>query len=213
MTGAASLHRLASFGHDPGAVRELARELLDGSPFRDHEPSITEQLLERAGVVLGELLGRFLAAVSGDTAVAWGIVIVGTILLLIAVWRWTRGLRVSGGVEVEVPDLRGRSSADWGRASEEAAAAQDLERALRLRYLAIVAALVERGVLQDVPGRTIRELDAELGRSRPDLSTTVAAAGARVERVVYGGAPAAPDDLQIADAALHQVTAARTVEA
>lgn len=213
MTGAAPLHALASFGHDPEAVRQLARDLLSESPFRDHQPSATEQLLERAGVFLGELLGRFLAAVSGDTTVAWAIVIVGTVLLLAAVWRWTRGLRVSGGVEVEVPDLRGRSSADWRQASEEAAAARDLERALRLRYLAIVAGLVERGVLQDLPGRTIRELDAELARVRPDLSAAVAAAGARVERVTYGGTPADPDDLEVADAALQRVTATRVVGA
>lgn len=213
MIGAGTLQAVASFGHDPETVRQLARDLLADPPFRDHQPSVTEQLLERVGVFLGELLGRFLAAVSGDTTVAWVIVIVGTALLLAAVWRWTRGLRVSGGVEVEVPDLRGRSSADWQQAAEEAVAARDLERALRLRYLAIVAALVERGVLQGLPGRTIRELDAELARVRPDLGAAVAAAGARVERVTYGGAPAEPDDLEVADTALQKVTATRTVGA
>ena len=201
----------APFVHDPDGVRDLARDLLSESPFREQQPSAVEQLLERAGVVLGELLGRLLALVGGDTAVAWVIVTLGTILLLAAVWRWTRGLRVAGGVGVEVPDVQGRTAADWRRFSDEAVDRNELDRALRLRYLAIVAGLVERGVLQDVPGRTIRELDADLAAMRPDLSEPVERAGARVERVTYGGAPATEQDLEVVDEALRALLPARAV--
>lgn len=201
----------APFVHDPDRVRELARDLLSGSPFREQQPSAVEQLLERAGTLLGDLLGRLLALLSGDTAVAWGIVILGSILLLAAVWRWTRGLRVAGGVGVEVPDLQGRTADDWRRLSDEAIDRDDLDRALRLRYLAVVAALVERGVLQDVPGRTIRELDADLATMRPDLSGPVELAGACVERLTYGGVPATPQDVEVVDQALRTSTAGRAV--
>lgn len=199
----------APFVHDPEGVRELARELLSESPFREQQPSAVEQLLERAGSIIGGLLGRLIALVSGDTAVAWVIVLLGTILLVAAVWRWTRGLRVASGVGVEVPDLKGRTADDWRRLSDEAIDRDELDRALRLRYLAVVAVLVERGVLQDVPGRTIRELDADLAAMRPDLSEPVALAGARLERVTYGGAPATPQDVEVVDQALRTLTAAR----
>lgn len=200
----------AAFVHDPDHVRDLARDLLSESPFREQQPSAVEQLSERAGIVLGELLGRLLALVGGDTAVAWVIVTLGSILLVAAVWRWTRGLRVAGGVDVEVPDVQGLTADDWGQLSDEAAARDELDRALRLRYLAIVAGLVERGVLQDVPGRTIRELDADLAALRSDLSAPVERAGARLERVTYGGAPATADDLEVVDEALRAVLPART---
>jgi hypothetical protein len=199
----------APFGHDPERVPNLARDLLSESPFRDQQPSVIEQLVERIGVVLGELLGRLLVLISGDTAVAWVIVVLGSILLLAAVWRWTRGLRVAGGVGVELPDLQGLTADDWRLLSDEAVDRDELDRALRLRYLAVVAALVERGVLQDVPGRTIRELDAELAAMRPDLSEPVALAGARLERVTYGGVAATPQDIEVVDDALRALTATR----
>ncbi len=211
MTFPVSLWVGAAFGHDPQRVRELARELLAESPFREQQPSAWDQLADRAGQIMGELLARFLAAVGRDTAVAWVIVGLGTVLLLLAVWRWTRGVRIAGDVEVEVADLRGRSSDDWRDESDRAATAGDLDTATRLRYLAVVAALVERGILQDVPGRTIRELDADLSAMRPDLTTSVAAAGTRVERITYGGDHADEDDLDVVDAALGDVTADRAV--
>lgn len=211
MTGTVTLLLAAPFAHDPDRVRDLARDLLSESPFREQQPSAIEQLLEQVGSVIGGLLGRLLELVSGDTAVAWAIVTLGSILLLAAVWRWTRGLRVAGGVGVQVPDLQGLTADDWRRRSDAAVERGELDRALRLRYLAVVAELVERGVLQDLPGRTIRELDADLAARRPDLSAPVERAGARLERVTYGGVPATTQDIEVVDDALRILTATRAL--
>ena len=62
--------------------------------------------------------------------------------------------------------------------------------------------LLERGLIDDVPGRTIRELDRELSVAAPAIADAFAAAGARVEHVVFGAEQATHQDLEVAAAAL-----------
>jgi hypothetical protein len=142
---------------------------------------------------------------AGDTRIAWGIVAVGTLLLLVAVWRATRGW--SGDRTIaEVPGARpSRSAAAWAAEADTHAAAGRWRDAVRCRYAAAVTSLVEGGLLGDVPGRTVRELDDELAGAAPTLADDVRAAGAVFEEVWYGHGDAGPAEVAVVDRAAQEV--------
>ena len=75
--------------------------------------------------------------------------------------------------------------------------------------MATVVTLIERGVLSEVPGRTIRELDAELAQLAPSLAEPVSRAGASVERVVFGDDEPRQQDLDTVDRAFAAVERSR----
>jgi hypothetical protein len=150
-------------------------------------------------------------SLTGDTRVAWGIVAIGTVLLLVAVWRATRGWSGDRAI-AEVPGARpSRSAAAWAAEADGHAAAARWRDAVRCRYVAVVASLVEHGVLGDVPGRTVRELDDELAVAAPSLADDVRAAGRIFEEIWYGHGDATPVELAVVDRAAHEV--ARTLGA
>ncbi len=186
---------LTSLRHDPDQVRETARRILQDAAFREAAPSPVQRGIERVLEMVGDLIGRALTTVGASTVTAWVIVALSVLLLLAAFWRWSRGVRLDGAVAEEPADTAGRTSGEWTRSSRAAEQAGDLDVALRHRYLAIVAELEERGVIEPVPGRTIRELDAALAEQGSPLAAPVADVGVRVDRVAYAGSRARPEDV------------------
>jgi hypothetical protein len=207
--GALRLPLLAGLVHDPDLVRRTAERIVGAPPYRDTEVGIVRRTLQRILDTLGAALGDALGAIGGTPALAWAIAVVGLVVLGAVVWRATRGASLGGRGDRVVP-LPGsdRSAASWQAEAEAHLAAGHLEAALRARYAAAVVTLLERGLIEDVPGRTIRELDRELSRAAPALAPVLATAGERVERVVFGDEPATQDDLEVAGEAL--AAAART---
>jgi hypothetical protein len=200
---------LAALGHDPDLVRDLADRILGGPPYRAGEPGTLRRTIDTVLDALGRLLGDALGTVGGTPAVAWSIALLGLALLAVVVWRATRGATLGRRVPRAVPDAgRVRAAADWMAEADRHLAAGDLHAALRARYVAAVVTLEERGLLDTRPGRTIRELDTELAERLPDLAPRLAAAGRRVEPVVFAGRDATRADLEVVDAAL---AAARSV--
>jgi hypothetical protein len=172
--------------HDPAEVRELAEDVLARSGFAASEPGPVRQLLDRALDALAALVADVVSGASGSAVLAWVVVGLGTVLLAVVVWRLTATASVDRRRAV-VPTARpGRDAADWRRAAEEAEAAGHDADAVRLRYRAAVTGLVDAGVLGDVPGRTVRELDASLAETAPDVAPRFAAAGRAFEEVWYG---------------------------
>jgi hypothetical protein len=146
---------------------------------------------------------------TGDTRVAWSIVAIGTVLLLVAVWRATRGWSGDRSI-AEVPGTRpSRSSAAWAAEADGHVAAARWREAVRCRYAAVVTSLVEDGVLGEVPGRTVRELDRELAVAAPSLADDVRSAGVVFEEVWYGHGDAGPAELAVVVRAAREV--ARTL--
>jgi len=173
--------------HDPDLVRRTAEGIVTRPPYREGDPGLLRRTLERVLDVVGGFLSDVLGAVGSVPAVAWGIVLVGLLLLGLVVWRATRGATLGQGGSAAVPASgASRSAASWLAEADGHLAAGRREEALRARYVAMVVTLIERGVLSEVPGRTIRELDAELAHRAPSLAEVVARAGASVERVVFG---------------------------
>ena len=189
--------------HDPDAVRELARSIVTQPPYRAGEPGPLRRAFQRVLDVLGDLLGTALGTVATVPGVAWAIVALGIVALVAVVWRATRGATLGRGQDVAVPySAAERPAAEWAAEADRLAAAGALEGALRARYVAAVVTMIEGGVIEDVPGRTIRELDAELATRAPDVRTSLAPAGQRVEAVVFGDVAPSAADLELAATAL-----------
>jgi hypothetical protein len=199
----------SSLAHDADLVRRTAERIVGNPPYRDGEPGALQRLFQSVLDAVGAFLSRVLGAVGGIPSLAWGIAAVGLLVLGVVVWRATRGATLGRGGDPAVPTPgTERSSASWDAEAGAHLAAGRWEAALRARYAAAVVTLLERGVIDDVPGRTIRELDAQLRVVAPDLAPAFAVAGARVERVVFGDEPASEDDLRAAAHALERAATA-----
>lgn len=192
--------------HDPAELRERAADLLSRPPYAAEDPGLLRLLLDRVGRALAELLDRLSFAFGEVGWFGWVVVVVALLLLGSVVWRVTRGASLDASLVARTPDTSGRSASDWHAEADRFAAAGRLEAALRSRYAAVVAELVEAAVVEDVPGRTVRELDAEVAVAAPDRAPAVATAGDRFDAVVYGGRPATRDDLEVVRAASRVVT-------
>jgi len=183
-------------GHDAGEVGQRARDLLSRPPYREHRDGPVTDVLRRIRDLLAELLDRLLSPLAGNTAVAWTVAIAGTALLVALVWRWTRGVSGERRVALAVPSQPRRSADDWVRDAGTHADAGRWREALRCWYAATVSALLEGGVVEELPGRTVAELDAELAAADPALAGPVAAAGRRFEDVWYGHLEAGPSEVE-----------------
>jgi hypothetical protein len=190
--------------HAPDDVRQRAADLLSRPPFTDEEPGPVARLLEWLGDLLAGVFGRLTATVSAGGLLGWAIVLLGTAVLVVVVLRGSRGLRTDRARVVASPVVAGRSADDWHADADRAEQAGDLRTAVRCRYSALVAHLVDGGILDDRPGRTVRELDAEVAAGAPDLAPPVHAASRRFEAIRYGAAAPTSDDHDVV------TTAART---
>ncbi|HEX6352867.1 DUF4129 domain-containing protein [Actinophytocola sp.] len=172
---------------DPDAAREAAARELADPAYAAAEPSFPQQVFERIGRFLGDVLSAV-----GD--VAPGGLVGAMILLLLAVVVFivirlrvgplARSLR-SDVVTVD----RGRSSEDYRQAAEAARDRGDLGTAVRERFRAIVRELDGRGVLDERSGRTVDEIAAQAGQRLPHRASELRAAATLFDDVVYGGHP------------------------
>ena len=197
--------RLPSVGHDPDEVRSRARELLSRPPYRDADPGLWARFWSRVGEWLAGFLEGLAAALSGSTPVAWAIVAAGVLLLGLVVWRATRGLTVDRSAPEVTARFSSRTAAEWHADADAHAAAGALRDAVRCRYAAAVVGLIEAGAIEDIPGRTVRELDAEVAVAAPALAERIRAAGTRFDAAVYGREPVTGADLAVVSAAAQAV--------
>jgi hypothetical protein len=199
--------------HDADLVRETARRILGGPPYRAGEPGRLRRALTEVLDAVGRVLSEVLGAVGSTPGVAWVVALLGLALLAVVVWRATRGTTLGRRGPRVVPDRRNaRTAEDWLAEAARHLDAGDLDAALRARYVGTVATLEERGLLQARPGRTIRELDAELADRLPDVAVALEPAGQCVEEVVFAGRAATRADVAAVDAGLAAVRAAGRVE-
>jgi hypothetical protein len=188
---------LGPLGHDAGEVRSRAEELLSRAPFADRPPGPIRRILRFVGDAVAGFLAEVFGGLPGAGALPWILVALGTGVVAWLVWRITRGLSADRSI-AEVPaDTAGRTPADWHADAEAAEARGELREALRCRYAALVATLLDRGTLEDVPGRTVHELDVELATAMPGVAGEVAEAGERFDAAIYGHVEVTPQDLAV----------------
>jgi hypothetical protein len=201
------------YGHDADAVRRRAEELLNAPPYVDGPPGPVRRVLAWLGDRVAAWLAGLFADATFATVLPWALVVVGAAIVVIVAIRLTRGATLDRSV-AEVPRVdRHRTAADWAADADAAEAAGRLRDAIRYRYLAVVTALHDQDRIEELPGRTVRELDREVALRAPELAETVARAGSRFEEVVYGGRAARREDLEALRGTLDAVTGARRVGA
>lgn len=188
---------LGPLGHDPADVRSRAEDLLSRPPFTDHGPGPVRRLLRYLGDLVAGFLADVLEGVFGTGLLPWILVVLGIAVVSWLVWRITRGLAVDRSI-AEVPAASvTREPAAWHADADAAEARGDRREALRLRYAAMVASLLAAGTIEDVPGRTVRELDTEVARVDPGIADQVEAAGERFDAAIYGRYEVSDDDLEV----------------
>lgn len=118
-------------------------------------------------------------------------------------WRWWRGLgrlrwwrRRRTPEPLALPDdhLPDLPASVMTFNADELAAAGRYKEAVRERLRAIVRDLIERGVLQPVPGWTVTELAWAAGRARPGLAVPLGSACKLFSDIWYGLRPAMLED-------------------
>jgi hypothetical protein len=189
----------------PGEVRDAAAQILRDPAYRASGPSVLERVLRWIGGRLDSLLPDQLGGSGGPGAVVvWVLVVLVLALALRAVvrsgWRPRRPRHRRDGAHDDLPEFRlaaQHDAAAWRAEAERLEAARAWRQAVHARYGELVAVLVERGVLVDVPGRTSGEYRAEFDAVTPVPANARAFARATdvFERAWYTDAPVDANDV------------------
>ena len=172
--------------HDPAQVRDLAHRVLARREFSTPAPSPLQRVRQWVLEQLGRLFGSL---VTGDRAslVAWAVLAAGGALLVLLAVRFARGVTADAArSSASAAGTGRRRGADW---RSEAAGHEEAGRwrlALRCRYRALVADLAERGLVEEIPGRTAGEYRVEVSRSVPAVAADFAGATELFEQAWYG---------------------------
>jgi hypothetical protein len=120
-----------------------------------------------------------------STAAAALALVVLVLLVVLVAARVRREPAPGSGYE---PDLgTGATTAEeHRRAAEAGLSAGDLDRAVVEAFRAVAARAVQRGVLEERPGRTAHELATELGTVFPASATELAVCSGLFDQVFYG---------------------------
>ncbi len=161
-------------------ARELAR------PEYPH-PSLLDRFLDWVGDRLGALV-----SVAGDSGVGLLVaVVLAGVVAVVLVTALSRVRRDAPGPGPEAGVLDLPDSADDLRTRAEAAlAAGRPDDALADAARALARRCVERGLVDDAPGRTTHEVYSEVAARFPDRADRLRAAADGFDRVVYGRRPA-----------------------
>ena len=187
-------------------VRGLARHIVAEPQFRQPaKPWVTsaeEWLARQLSAILNALLsgGR-------PTALGWVVIAAALGVTALLVTRFARRVRRDPGTAMVGAGPPRRSGAAWAAMAARHAAAGEWRDALRCRYRALVARLAERGVLDEVPGRTTREYNASVARNLPGAGADFAGASELFDAAWYGNRPTGSAEDDQLDDLCHRVLA------
>ncbi len=172
------------------AQRWAWRELSD-PVYAEHQPGWAERALLW---VWHQLQHLQLPAGPGGTG---GLVILVALALLVLVVVWLRAgpLRGPSSRGRRQPVLPGavRSAAEHRSAADRAAARGHWQEAVRERFRAVVRSLEERGLVDELPGRTADEVADDAAVAVPELAGALRAGAQIFDDVCYGSRPAAAE--------------------
>jgi hypothetical protein len=168
-----------------------ARELADPA-YQAAEPS----LLERALIwLLQRLAELFQGAAALTPGGPLGLVLLALVVaaVVVIVRLRTGGISRTRRGERALFDGRPRSADEHRRAADDAVSRGDLTAAVRERFRAIVRELEQRGVLDELSGRTVDEIAAQAGARLPGCADELREAARIFDDVIYGGRNATVD--------------------
>jgi hypothetical protein len=174
-------------------VRRTVHEVLSRPEFRPPEQPLLQRavgwVLDQLGSLLASLLGGGAGPVVGLVLLA---AIVGLVVVVAA--RFSRGLTRDPELAAARPPATGRPAAEWRAEAEAAERAGQWRAALRCRYRALVADLAQRGLVDEVPGRTAGEYRVEVGRNAPTVAADFSRATDLFELAWYGNRATGVDE-------------------
>ena len=179
-----------------GARHQAEHELSKAVYHQNGEPWGV-RAVRYIGRLLDHLLSRLAGRSPGGSLGALLVVVLVALVVALVLWRVglpTRGRPVA---QVGVTDDP-RSAREHRARAVRAAAAGDWDTAYVERVRALASELVERGVIDERPGRTATELAGDAGGLLPDLAPTLRTVATRFNQVAYGGVAAREQDLRLA---------------
>jgi Domain of unknown function (DUF4129) len=170
-------------------ARDAADEILRDERYRTPPPSLIERALDWFGDRLSDLFGDLFEGGALDI-VGW-LLIAAAIALVI--WFVTR-LQGSVALDRRVADAEvmvelTRSPREWRDEAAALEAQGRFKEALRCLYRALVADLVARELIPEIPGRTAGEYVRDIAAGAPDVAVAFAAATELFELAWYADAP------------------------
>ena len=193
---------------NPATTNAKADEILARPEFRKAQPNVLQRLGNAVSRWISALLQGMLSGGIGALA-AWVVLIVAALAVALVAVRLTRDVRADPfrGVGV-APAAERRSPVQWRQQAEVHEAQGEWKDALRCRYRALVADLVARRAIRDLPGRTTGEYRAEVGANVPAGAAAFGGASELFERAWYGNQPTGPAENEqfrtLADEVLEQ---------
>ncbi|MDR2722387.1 MAG: DUF4129 domain-containing protein [Cellulomonadaceae bacterium] len=176
-------------------TREEARRWLLEELARP-EYSTSPSLLERGLDWLGGLFDRVGdAAAPPGQAIAWTLLAVAVVVAVaFLVAGPVRLARIQQRKPALVDDDDTRTAADLRAAADAAALRGEWTQAVAERFRAIIRALEERVIIDNMPGRTAQESAQVAADALPSLAARMHDAAGLFDAVIYGHLPAHADD-------------------
>ncbi len=177
----------------PDTVRQAVDDVLARPEFQRPSPGWLQRLRMEALDLLERFLGTLLGGGRG-AALAWAVLAVAVVAVSFVAFRFARGMTRDPGLAAPSVGIRRRSPAEWLAEAEEAERAGRWRLGLRCRYRALVAELAERGLVEEVAGRTSGEYRVEVATGVPAVATEFDGATELFERAWYGDVPTGQDE-------------------
>jgi hypothetical protein len=177
----------------PDEVRDAIGEVLGRPEFQRPPPGLVQRLREAVLDLLERALGAFLGGGRG-TLIAWAIFAAAVLAIVFLTTRFARGVTRDPGRAVPSVATPRRGAAEWRADAEAAERAGQWRQALRCRYRALVAELADRGLVEEVAGRTAGEYRADVAGAAPGVAAPFAGATELFEGAWYGDRPTGQDE-------------------
>jgi len=185
---AAQVADLRSPQRPPAEVRDAVGEVLSRPEFQRPGPGLVQRLRQEAVDLLERALGALLGG--GRAALfAWVILGVAVLAIVFVATRFARGVTRDPGRGLPSIVMSRRGPAEWRADAEAAERAGQWRLALRCRYRALVADLADRGLVEEVAGRTAGEYRSDVAGAAPGVAVPFAGATELFERAWYGDQP------------------------
>ena len=178
---------------DAATARDAARRVLDRPEYRRPAPTLLQRARSWARRQLERLLGAVLGGGRGEM-LFWAVAAGGLVVTVFLVVRFGRGMSADPARRMSVPAPRRRTAAEWRAEAEAHESAGRWRAGLRCRYRALLADLAERGVVDEVPGRTAGEYRREVEERAPAVAEPFGRATELFEQAWYGNRPTGADE-------------------
>jgi hypothetical protein len=170
--------------------RAKAHQILSQAQFKGAQPGSFQKFLDWVFQHLPGFGGS-----AGNNPIAWAILIAFVAGVAVVIWRVTRTVQHDpAGPDAAAVVERRQTPAQWSAEAAALEADGRWKEGLRCRYRGLVASLIARDAVRDLPGRTTGEHRADVREALPEARSDFDEAAELFERAWYGDRPTGPDE-------------------